>query len=279
MQFRKKLLFYIFYRLLYKHSVNNSNIIKYARRGKIMSTLELNNISKTFSMDIGDYLVLDNINLRVENSEIVGIVGPSGSGKTTILNIISGIIKPTNGELKVNGKMGYMFQKDLLFEWRTIWKNLLIGLEITKQNDKIHQEKIKKRLEKYGLDEFINNYPSELSGGMRQRIALIRTLSTDPNILLLDEPFSALDYQTRLLIADDIYEVIKSEKLTSILVTHDISEAISMCDRIVVLTQRPATIKKIIKLEFDKSLSPLERRKEHVFQRYFDEVWGLINEN
>lgn len=244
-----------------------------------MSTLELNNISKTFSMDIGDYLVLDNINLRVENSEIVGIVGPSGSGKTTILNIISGILKPTNGELKVNGKMGYMFQKDLLFEWRTIWKNLLIGLEITKQNDKIHQEKIKKRLEKYGLDEFINNYPSELSGGMRQRIALIRTLSTDPNILLLDEPFSALDYQTRLLIADDIYEVIKSEKLTSILVTHDISEAISMCDRIVVLTQRPATIKKIIKLEFDKSLSPLERRKERVFQRYFDEVWGLINEN
>lgn len=244
-----------------------------------MSTLELKDISKTFSMDIGDYLVIDNISFKVNNSEIVGIVGPSGSGKTTILNIISGILKPTKGNLKVDGKMGYMFQKDLLFEWRNIWKNLLIGLEITKQNDKEHQEKIKKRLEKYGLDEFVNNYPSELSGGMRQRIALIRTLSTDPNILLLDEPFSALDYQTRLLIADDIYEVIKQEKLTSILVTHDISEAISMCDRIIVLTKRPATIKKEIKLDFDSSLTPLERRKEPVFQTYFDEVWGLINEN
>lgn len=244
-----------------------------------MSTLELKDICKTFSMDIGDYLVLDKINLKVENSEIVGIVGPSGSGKTTILNIISGILKPTEGEVNVNGKMGYMFQKDLLFEWRTIWKNLLIGLEITKQNDQLHREKIKKRLDKYGLDEFINNYPSELSGGMRQRIALIRTLSTDPNIILLDEPFSALDYQTRLLIADDIYEVIKSEKLTSILVTHDISEAISMCDRIIVLTKRPATIKKEIKLDFDKKLTPLERRKEHIFQIYFDEIWGLINED
>lgn len=244
-----------------------------------MSTLELKDISKTFSMDIGDYLVIDNISFKVNNSEIVGIVGPSGSGKTTILNIISGILKPTKGNLKVDGKMGYMFQKDLLFEWRSIWKNLLIGLEITKQNDKEHQEKIKKRLEKYGLDEFVNNYPSELSGGMRQRIALIRTLSTDPNILLLDEPFSALDYQTRLLIADDIYDVIKQEKLTSILVTHDISEAISMCDRIIVLTKRPAIIKKEIKLDFDSSLTPLERRKEPVFQTYFDEVWGLINEN
>lgn len=244
-----------------------------------MSTLELKNISKTFSMDIGDYLVLDNINLKVNDSEIVGVVGPSGSGKTTILNIISGIIKPTKGIIDVDGKMGYMFQKDLLFEWRTIWKNLLIGLEITKQNDLKHQEKIKMRLEKYGLDEFINNYPSELSGGMRQRIALIRTLSTEPNILLLDEPFSALDYQTRLLIADDIYDVIKTENLTSILVTHDISEAISMCDKIIVLTKRPATVKKEIELKFNKTLSPLERRKEPIFQTYFDEVWELINEN
>ena len=244
-----------------------------------MSILELKNINKTFSMDIGDYKVLENINLKVDENEIVGIVGPSGSGKTTILNILSGILKPSNGEVIVNGKMGYMFQKDLLFEWRTIWKNLLIGLEITKQNDKVHQNIILEKLRKYGLEDFIHNYPSELSGGMRQRIALIRTLSTNPDILLLDEPFSALDYQTRLNISNDIYEMIRSEKLTTILVTHDISEAISLCDKIIVLSNRPATIKKEIILEFPIELSPIERRKHSKFQSYFDEVWGLINEN
>lgn len=244
-----------------------------------MSILELKNINKTFSMDIGDYKVLENINLKVDENEIVGIVGPSGSGKTTILNILSGILKPSNGEVIVNGKMGYMFQKDLLFEWRTIWKNLLIGLEITKQNDKVHQNIILEKLRKYGLEDFIDNYPSELSGGMRQRIALIRTLSTNPDILLLDEPFSALDYQTRLNISNDIYEMIRSEKLTTILVTHDISEAISLCDKIIVLSNRPATIKKEIILEFPIELSPIERRKHSKFQSYFDEVWGLINEN
>ncbi len=244
-----------------------------------MSVLELNNISKTFSIDIGDYLVLDNINLKVDKNEIIGIVGPSGSGKTTILNIISGILKPTKGNVKVNGKMGYMFQKDLLFEWRTIWKNLLIGLEITKNNSKENQKTVLNRLEKYGLAEFKDNYPKELSGGMRQRIALIRTLSTNPNVLLLDEPFSALDYQTRLNISNDIYDVIKQEELTAVLVTHDISEAISMCDKIIVLSKRPATIKKEITLDFNKNLKPLERRKDPLFQEYFDEVWGLINEN
>lgn len=244
-----------------------------------MSVLELNNVSKVFSMDIGDFLVLNNINFRVDKNEIVGIVGPSGSGKTTILNIISGILKPTNGEVVVNGKMGYMFQKDLLFEWRTIWKNLTLGLEINKLNNKKEQKKIIEYLKKYGLIEFINNFPSELSGGMRQRIALIRTLSTNPDILLLDEPFSALDYQTRLNISNDIYTIIKNEKLTSVLVTHDISEAISMCDRIIVLSSRPAQVKKEIILNFNEKLNPLERRKDSMFQKYFDEVWCLINEN
>lgn len=244
-----------------------------------MSVLELCNVSKVFSMDIGDILVLDNINLKLEKDEIIGIVGPSGSGKTTILNIISGILKPTTGSVEVMGKMGYMFQKDLLFEWRTIWKNLTIGLEILKKNTKEEQEKILTYLKKYDLIDFKNNFPSELSGGMRQRIALIRTLSTNPNILLLDEPFSALDYQTRLNISNDIYSIIRQESLSSILVTHDISEAISMCDRIIVLTNRPASVKKEIKLDFKKTLSPLERRKDALFQKYFDEVWGLINEN
>ena len=244
-----------------------------------MSVLELKQVSKVFSIEIGDYLVLDNIDLKVDENEIVGIVGPSGSGKTTILNIISKLLKPSKGEVIVNGKLGYMFQKDLLFEWRTIWKNLLIGLEVTKQNTQENKDKIKARLEKYGLIDFINNYPSELSGGMRQRIALIRTLATNPSLLLLDEPFSALDYQTRINIVNDIYTTLKQEKLASILVTHDISEAISMCDRIIVLSSRPAKVKKEIVLNFNKNLSPLERRKESIFQSYFDQVWCLVNED
>lgn len=244
-----------------------------------MSVLELKQVSKVFSIEIGDYLVLDNIDLKVDENEIVGIVGPSGSGKTTILNIISKLLKPSKGEVIVNGKLGYMFQKDLLFEWRTIWKNLLIGLEVTKQNTQANKDKIKARLEKYGLIDFINNYPSELSGGMRQRIALIRTLATNPSLLLLDEPFSALDYQTRINIVNDIYTTLKQEKLASILVTHDISEAISMCDRIIVLSSRPAKVKKEIVLNFNKNLSPLERRKESIFQSYFDQVWCLVNED
>lgn len=244
-----------------------------------MKALELKNISKTFSTDLGDFLVLENISFDVKNGEIVSIVGPSGSGKTTILNIMADILNPTSGEIVKHGKMGYMFQKDQLFEWRTIWKNLLIGLEITKQNDREHQNKVKQFLKKYGLSEFINNYPSELSGGMRQRIALIRTLATEPNILLLDEPFSALDYQTRIMVSDDVYNVIRNEKLTAVLVTHDISEAISMSDRIIVLSSRPATLKKEIYLNFDKNEIPLERRKNPLFQEYFEEVWCLLNEN
>ena len=244
-----------------------------------MNVLELKNVSKVFSIDMGDFLVLDDISFQINENEIVGIVGPSGSGKTTILNLISGILKPSKGEVIVNGKMGYMFQKDLLFEWRTIWKNLTLGLEINKNNTKEEQEKIKQRLKKYGLYDYINNFPSELSGGMRQRIALIRTLATNPNILLLDEPFSALDYQTRINISNDIYQNLKSEKLTSILVTHDISEAISMCDKIIVLSNRPAHVRKELKLNFDSDLNPIERRKDPQFQKYFDEVWCLINEN
>lgn len=244
-----------------------------------MSVLELNSVSKTFSIEIGDYLVLDDINMSVNKNEIVGIVGPSGSGKTTILNIISGVLKPSKGNVCVEGKLGYMFQKDLLFEWRTIWKNLTLGLEITKQNKKEEQDKLLKRLSKYGLIDFKDNYPKELSGGMRQRIALIRTLATNPDLLLLDEPFSALDYQTRLNISNDIYSIIKGENLSAVLVTHDISEAISMCDRIIILTPRPTKVKEEIVLEFDKSLNPLERRKEVKFQTYFEKIWGLINEN
>ena len=173
-----------------------------------------------------------------------------------------------------------MFQKDQLFEWRTIWNNVLLGLEIKKELNDDNKEKVKKMLEKYDLIDFIDNYPSELSGGMRQRIALIRTIATKPNILLLDEPFSALDYQTRIKVSDDIYNIIKSEKLTAILVTHDISEAISMADRVIVLSKRPAKVKKVyqIKINSDNVLTPFTKRTSKEFRIYFDDIWSELNE-
>ena len=245
-----------------------------------MKVLEINNVSKTFFTELGEIKVLDDINFNVEEGEIISIVGPSGSGKSTILNIISELIKPTSGSVNVNGELGYMFQKDQLFEWRTIWKNVLLGLEIKKELNDDNKEKVKKMLEKYDLIDFIDNYPSELSGGMRQRIALIRTIATKPNILLLDEPFSALDYQTRIKVSDDIYNIIKSEKLTAILVTHDISEAISMADRVIVLSKRPAKVKKVyqIKINSDNVLTPFTKRTSKEFRIYFDDIWSELNE-
>lgn len=243
-----------------------------------MKTLELNNISKTYVTEIGELEVLKDINFSVNKGEIIAIVGPSGSGKSTLLNIISGLIKPTTGNIVINGDIGYMFQHDHLFNWRTVWKNILIGLEI-KKNYKIEDEnRLKDLLKKYGLLDFMNHYPQELSGGMRQRIALIRTLATNPNILLLDEPFSALDYQTRIDVSNDIYKIIKEENVASILVTHDISEAISLADKIIVLSHRPAYMKKIIDVEIEKDLTPLEKRKTKEFPMYFDLIWGLLNE-
>ena len=245
-----------------------------------MKVLEINNVSKTFFTELGEIKVLDDINFNVEEGEIISIVGPSGSGKSTILNIISELIKPTSGSVNVNGELGYMFQKDQLFEWRTIWNNVLLGLEIKKELNDDNKEKVKKMLEKYDLIDFIDNYPSELSGGMRQRIALIRTIATKPNILLLDEPFSALDYQTRIKVSDDIYNIIKSEKLTAILVTHDISEAISMADRVIVLSKRPAKVKKVyqIKINSDNVLTPFTKRTSKEFRIYFDDIWSELNE-
>lgn len=243
-----------------------------------MKTLELNNISKTYITEIGELEVLKNINFSVKKGEIIAIVGPSGSGKSTLLNIISGLIKPTEGNIVVNGEIGYMFQHDHLFNWRTVWKNILIGLEIKKNCTKDDEERLKTLLSKYGLIDFINNYPQELSGGMRQRIALIRTLATKPNILLLDEPFSALDYQTRIDVSNDIYKIIKNEQVSAILVTHDISEAISMADKIIVLSHRPAYMKAVINVNFDENITPLDKRKSKEFSKYFDQIWEMLND-
>lgn len=195
-----------------------------------MKKLELINVKKTFYTELGALDVVDDISFDVNEGEIVAIVGPSGSGKSTLLNIISKLLSPTSGEIIVDGDIGYMFQHDHLFNWRTVWKNILIGLEIKKDKDQKKVERVRELLEKYGLIDFINNYPQELSGGMRQRIALIRTLATKPSILLLDEPFSALDYQTRVKVSNDIYRIIKDQNVSTLLVTHDISEAIAMAD-------------------------------------------------
>lgn len=244
-----------------------------------MKKLEMKNVSKTFYTEIGALDVLENITFNLNEGEIIAIVGPSGSGKSTLLNIISKLIEPTEGEIYVDGEIGYMFQRDHLFNWRTVWKNIMLVLEIKKEKNQENIDKTKELLTKYGLIDFINSYPQELSGGMRQRIALIRTLATNPQVLLLDEPFSALDYQTRINVSEDIFKMIKDSNVSAILVTHDISEAIAMADRVIVLSHRPAKLKKIIDIKTDSpDNTPFNKRLSSEFRKYFDEIWGLLNE-
>lgn len=245
--------------------------------------VEIENLNKDFYTKEGEIKVLDNINLCVEKGKIVSILGPSGSGKSTILNILTNLLNPTSGKITINGTIGYMFQKDHLLDWRNIMDNITIGLEILNKKDKESLDRIERLLKTYGLWDFKSMYPKELSGGMRQRVALIRTLSVNPDILLLDEPFSALDYQTRLMVNDDVYKIIKNEHKTALLVTHDISEAIAMSDKIAVLSKRPATIKSQHEIFFD-NIDPLERtpfkcRKDVQFQVYFDTLWKELDSN
>ena len=249
------------------------------KKGDKMDVLMLKDVNKSFETELGSLEVLKNINFTIKKGEIVSIIGPSGSGKSTILNIISGLLNPTSGEVITNGEIGYMFQKDHLLEWRTIWKNIMLGLEIKKEETEEKQEFLENLLTKYGLIDFRNNYPYELSGGMRQRIALIRTLAIQPSLLLLDEPFSALDYQTRLMVSDDVYQIIKDTNTSAILVTHDISEAIAMSDKIIVLSKRPASIINIheISIECDER-TPLKTRTSSEFREYFDMIWNELNE-
>lgn len=226
----------------------------------------------------GETHAIDHMSFTVYNQEFLVIVGPSGCGKSTLLDLIVGQIHPEKGQITgVNDSIGYMLQKDHLFEWRTIEKNILLGLEIQKKKNRENLALANALLKKYDLYDFRQKYPRELSGGMRQRAALIRTLVTSPELLLLDEPFSALDYQTRLQVADDIGRIIRSEKKTAILVTHDLSEAISIGDRILVLSVRPAKVVREIRLDFDPSLSSIERRETDAFKRYFSELWKEMN--
>ena len=186
--------------------------------------LEVKNICKTYQAKNGEVKALNNINFSVEKGEYISIIGPSGCGKSTLLSIIAGLEPKTDGEIYIEGKVGYMLQKDNLLEWRTIYKNVLLGLEIQKELTEENKMYAINLLKKYGLYEFKDKYPTQLSGGMRQRVALIRTLAIRPNILLLDEAFSALDYQTRLMVTEDIYKILKQENITAVMVTHDISD-------------------------------------------------------
>lgn len=247
--------------------------------------LEFKDVSFNYFTKKTEFEAIKKLSFTVNEGEFVSIIGPSGCGKTTILSLIAGLLEPTYGQILLGGKkilnqdIGYMFQRDQLFEWRTILSNVTLGLEIkgkTKISDEI--DRINNLLNKYGLSDFKQKHPSELSGGMRQRVALIRTLAVRPKLLLLDEPFSALDYQTRLDVCDDVKKIIKQEKQTAILVTHDISEAISLSDKIFVLTKRPAKIKRIIDLDFNDNLSPLARREDKLFSSYFNDIWRYLNE-
>lgn len=242
--------------------------------------LKIDKLKLIYHSKLGENEALRDISFDVNEGELVSIVGPSGCGKTTILSLIAGLIQTSGGKILLDGnqftgvnkQVGYMFQKDNLFDWRTIWQNVCLGLELTNTNTPENQQKVNGLLEKYGLLDFKNSKPRQLSGGMRQRVALIRTLALNPKLLLLDEPFSALDYQTRLLVGEDVWKIIKQENQTAILVTHDISEAISLSDRVIVLTERPATIKEIVDIPF-KDESPLKRRENKNFSTVFDKVW------
>ena len=240
------------------------------------------NLTKDFYTKEGEMQVLSNISFTLFQGEILSLLGPSGSGKSTILNILTKLLEPTSGSVTINGTVGYMFQKDHLLEWRSIMDNITLGLEIMhKKNDKKSMERIERLLKTYGLWDFRNMYPKELSGGMRQRVALIRTLSVDPDILLLDEPFSALDYQTRLMVNDDVYKIIKNENKSVILVTHDLSEAIAMGDKVAVLSKRPSTIKNEYKIDLsmEEEKTPFKCRKVPKFQTYFDLLWKELDNN
>lgn len=243
--------------------------------------LSIKNLTKKYQTKEDEIIAVENINLDLKKGEIIAIVGPSGCGKSTILSILAGIDSNYGGKVitKENIKFGYMLQDAALLEWKNILNNTLIGLELQKKLTKENVNYAKKLLNTYGLKDFINKYPSNLSGGMKQRVALIRTLTTKPDIILLDEPFSALDYQSRLKVSDDVYNILKKEDKAAILVTHDIAEAVSMADRVIILSKRPSHIKKIVKIEYENKSTPIENRKKKEFNTYYEQIWKEIDNN
>lgn len=250
--------------------------------------LELRDVSLSYHSQEGETSALEHISFQAREGEFLAIVGPSGCGKSTLLNLICGLLEPESGEIRIHGTplsrsamdIGYMLQRDHLFEWRTIYKNVLLGLEIQRQATPEKIRFVNKMLQAYGLDKFKNAYPSQLSGGMRQRAALIRTLAMEPSLLLLDEPFSALDYQTRLKVSDDIGLIIRREGKTALLVTHDISEAISMADRVLIFSKRPAHLQREVAIDLEiPGRTPMSSRNAPKFKYYFNLIWKELNQD
>ena len=242
--------------------------------------LKIENLSKIYHTKESEILAIKDLNLNIKEGDFIAIVGPSGCGKTTLLSILCKLENKSNGTITYPQKeltFGYMLQEDTLFPWLNILDNCLIGLKVKNNITKENKERVIKLLKTYGLKDFIYKYPSNLSGGMRQRVALIRTLAISPDILLLDEPFSALDYQTRLKVSDDVWNIIKKEKKTTIMITHDIAEAISTADKVIVLTERPAKVKSIYNIKMKDKGNPIHNRKQLEFQEYYDKIWKDID--
>lgn len=243
-------------------------------------------VNYTYHSLQGETPALCDVHFHVNEGEFVSIVGPSGCGKSTLLSLLCGLLQPESGIIHFKGepvseknrcRIGYMLQHDHLFEWRSVKKNILLGLEIQKKLSEESRLEADHFLKLYGLYPFKDAKPSQLSGGMRQRAALIRTLLLHPDLLLLDEPFSALDYQTRLKVCDDIGSIIRKSQKTAILVTHDLSEAVSLGDKVIVLTPLPASVQSIVTTDFPKELSPLGRRNTDIFKDYFNQIWKELN--
>lgn len=250
--------------------------------------LQVQDVCLSYHTLSGETPALSHISFDLMPGEFLAVVGPSGCGKSTLLNLIAGLITPECGSITLDGKnvssgsnaVGYMLQKDHLLEWRTIYKNILLGLEIRGELTPEKLANAEQLLKTYGLDRFRDARPSQLSGGMRQRAALIRTLVLEPELLLLDEPFSALDYQTRLNVSDDIGKILRNSGKPAILVTHDIAEAISMADRVLILSSRPATIQKIVDIHLTvEPRTPLSSRNAPDFKKYFNLIWKELNKN
>lgn len=247
--------------------------------------LEVKNLCYSYHTLEGETQALSDISFDVKDGEFFAVVGPSGCGKSTLLSLLCGLIEPEEGRIFIDGKarqdsgavIGYMLQRDHLFEWRSILSNVSLGLEIQNRLDHKAKEELGKMLDIYGLSQFQDAKPGQLSGGMRQRAALIRTLALKPDILLLDEPFSALDYQTRLEVCDDISTIIRTQKKTAILITHDLSEAISVADRVLVLSSRPAKVRHVMEISFGPEFDrPLARRNAPEFSAYFNDLWKAL---
>ena len=237
--------------------------------------LKIINLNKIYHTEKNDVLALENISFDVYENEFISIVGPSGCGKSTILSILANLEDKTEGNIIFfkDLSIGYMLQDDCLFFWKSILDNCLVGLEITGKLNNESKNYVLDLLKTYGLYEFKDMYPASLSGGMRQRVALIRTLALKPDILLLDEPMSALDSQSRLAIGEDIYNIIKKEGKTAIMVTHDLSEALSMSDKVIVLSKRPGVVKKVYDIQLDGKSTPIKNRSSKNFSKYYEMIW------